>query len=79
MRVSISMREASCFLTHPPPSPFPALRNMSSDDMILTNVTLYHSLATEGALWFPDLTLADPTLALPLLLGAANLLNIEVR
>ncbi|KAK0118435.1 hypothetical protein ONS95_012721 [Cadophora gregata] len=34
------------------------------------------SLATEGALWFPNLLLADPHLALPFILSATVLLNI---
>lgn len=35
------------------------------------------SLATEGALWFPDLLAGDPTGALPLLLSASIILNIR--
>ena len=35
-------------------------------------------LKTEGALWFPDLTMPDGTWILPILLGVTNLLNIEV-
>lgn len=34
---------------------------------------------TEGALWFPDLTMPDPCTVLPVLLVVTNLLNIEVR
>ena len=35
-------------------------------------------MTTEGALWFSNLTLADPTLILPFAVGIFNLLNIEV-
>ena len=35
-------------------------------------------IAHEGALWFPDLTVADPTLILPFAVGIINLSNIEV-
>ncbi|ODQ53172.1 hypothetical protein SAICODRAFT_65613 [Saitoella complicata NRRL Y-17804] len=36
------------------------------------------SLVTEGALWFPDLTVVDPTMALPVALGIMSLANIEI-
>lgn len=36
------------------------------------------SLATGGALWFPDLTIADPTYALPVIASATFLLIVEV-
>jgi inner membrane protein COX18 len=39
-------------------------------------VPLDPSLATEGALWFPNLLVADPHLTLPFLLSATILLNI---
>lgn len=35
------------------------------------------TLATEGALWFPDLLAGDPTGALPVLLSASIILNIR--
>lgn len=35
------------------------------------------SLATEGALWFPDLLVGDPTGTLPVLLSASIILNIR--
>ena len=35
-------------------------------------------MTTEGALWFSNLTIADPTLILPFAVGIFNLLNIEV-
>jgi len=37
------------------------------------------SLAQEGMLWFPDLTTPDPYYILPIVLAAANMMNIEVR
>lgn len=36
------------------------------------------SLANEGALWFPDLLVGDPTGALPVLLSASILLNVNM-
>ena len=42
------------------------------------NEALAASLSSEGILWFTDLTVADTTMAIPLMLGAINLLNIEV-
>jgi mitochondrial inner membrane protein COX18 len=41
-----------------------------------TAITIEPSLATEGALWFPDLTAADPMLILPFALSASMLLNV---
>ncbi|XP_070544822.1 cytochrome c oxidase assembly protein COX18, mitochondrial-like [Ptychodera flava] len=38
---------------------------------------LVPAMQTEGTLWFPDLTQADPYWILPLLLGISNLLVIE--
>ena len=35
-------------------------------------------MTTEGALWFSNLTIADPMLILPIAVGIFNLLNIEV-
>ena len=35
-------------------------------------------MTTEGALWFSNLTIADPTFILPIAVGIFNLLNIEV-
>ncbi|XP_002737317.1 cytochrome c oxidase assembly protein COX18, mitochondrial-like [Saccoglossus kowalevskii] len=40
---------------------------------------LVPSMATEGALWFPDLTLPDPFVILPIILGLSNLLVIEMH
>lgn len=36
-------------------------------------------MTTEGALWFSNLTIADPTLILPFAVGIFNLLNIELN
>ena len=36
------------------------------------------SFASEGLLWFHDLTLPDPYFVLPVILAVTNLLNIEV-
>ncbi|KAM7429708.1 Cytochrome c oxidase assembly protein cox18 [Porites harrisoni] len=36
-------------------------------------------IANEGALWFPDLTVADPTLIIPFAVGIFNLTNIELN
>ncbi|KAI8328169.1 60Kd inner membrane protein-domain-containing protein [Choanephora cucurbitarum] len=36
-------------------------------------------LSEEGLAWFTDLTLTDPTLTLPVLIGVGNLLNVEVK
>ena len=36
------------------------------------------SLASEGVLWFHNLTLPDPYFVLPVILVVSNLLNIEV-
>ncbi len=57
-----------------------AIRNMSG---VYPGMTpLYPdstaSLATEGTLWFKDLTLTDPYYILPCLLVITNFLNIEV-
>ncbi|KAL2073932.1 hypothetical protein VTL71DRAFT_11258 [Oculimacula yallundae] len=42
----------------------------------LLAIPLETSLATEGALWFPNLLLADPQLVLPFVLSGTILLNI---
>ncbi|RAL09506.1 putative mitochondrial export translocase Oxa2 [Aspergillus homomorphus CBS 101889] len=42
-----------------------------------SRVPVEPALATEGALWFPDLLAGDPTGALPALLAASILLNIH--
>ena len=35
-------------------------------------------IANEGALWFANLTVPDPTLIIPFAVGVFNLTNIEV-
>ncbi|KAJ5947099.1 hypothetical protein N7466_000114 [Penicillium verhagenii] len=42
------------------------------------HLTVESSLANEGALWFPDLLAGDPTGALPVLLTASILLNVNM-
>ncbi|KAJ5650140.1 uncharacterized protein N7484_003863 [Penicillium longicatenatum] len=42
------------------------------------HLTVEPSLANEGALWFPDLLAGDPTGALPVLLTASILLNVNL-
>ncbi len=39
----------------------------------------YHELSTEGFLWFPNLSLADPTVILPLTVGSLYLANVFVH
>uniref|UniRef100_A0A3B4ENH5 Mitochondrial inner membrane protein COX18-like n=1 Tax=Pundamilia nyererei TaxID=303518 RepID=A0A3B4ENH5_9CICH len=46
--------------------------------LALRNLNLQGALAAGGALWFPDLTIPDSTLILPVCLGLANLLIVEV-
>lgn len=41
------------------------------------NKALDPSLYTEGMLWFPDLTMADPWCVLPVVLGAVSICNVE--
>ncbi|XP_077428778.1 cytochrome c oxidase assembly protein COX18, mitochondrial [Vanacampus margaritifer] len=50
-----------------------ALRNLSA-----RHSALQGSLATGGALWFPDLTSPDSTWLLPLAVGLTNLLTVEL-
>lgn len=52
-----------------------ALRGVTKDALSPS----YESMQTQGVLWFPDLTLADTTMILPVAIGALNLLNLEVR
>lgn len=49
---------------------YPGMTPLYSDSTI--------SLATEGTLWFKDLTLTDPYFILPCVLVITNFLNIEV-
>ena len=43
------------------------------------SLELKHALATEGALWFPDLLLPDPALVLPFMLSGCLFANIIVH
>lgn len=54
-----------------------ALRNLSLG-MSEASVALQSELAVGGALWFPDLTLPDPTWIMPVSLGLINLLIVEM-
>jgi inner membrane protein COX18 len=53
------------------------LSSVSSGEAADSLPRLEPSLATEGALWFPDLLAGDPTGVLPLLLSASIILNIR--
>lgn len=52
------------------------LRKDPETDTVQRIVELDPSLALEGALWFPNLLMADPQLVLPFVLSATILLNI---
>ncbi|XP_064199970.1 cytochrome c oxidase assembly protein COX18, mitochondrial isoform X1 [Anguilla rostrata] len=54
-----------------------ALRNLSLGTSDSTQA-LQGELAVGGALWFPDLTLPDSTWVMPVCLGLANLLSVEI-
>ena len=58
-----------------------ALRNMTGSYLSATPPPphVLQAFHTEGALWFPDLTLPDPYTILPVLLVVTNLLNIELH
>ncbi|KAG7194757.1 Cytochrome c oxidase assembly protein cox18, mitochondrial [Scheffersomyces spartinae] len=43
----------------------------------IKNKALDPSLYTEGILWFPDLSIADPWCILPVVLGAISIFNVE--
>ncbi|KAK2568346.1 Cytochrome c oxidase assembly protein COX18 [Acropora cervicornis] len=64
--LSLSLRNLTGF--------FPSQRN-SGGDMILP----CPEIANEGALWFADLTVPDPTLIIPFAVGVFNLANIELN
>lgn len=63
--LSLSLRNLAGF--------FPWQRN--AGEVILPCPDITH----EGALWFPDLTAADPTLIIPCAVGIFNLANIELH
>ena len=52
-----------------------ALRGLTADASSATFVALQNG---GGTAWFPDLVAADATWVLPVLLGASNLINLEV-
>ena len=55
------------------------LRNMAGVfPGLLPSEGVKASLASEGCLWFADLTQPDPYFILPVILAATNLCNIEV-
>lgn len=57
-----------------------ALRNMTgSYPSANPSPEVLQAFHVEGALWFPDLTMSDPYIILPMLLVATNLLNIELH
>lgn len=61
-----------------------ALRNMSGAVPMAAidsgkSAVLCPDLRTEGTLWFPDLTVPDATWILPVAMGLANLMNIEMH
>jgi len=51
-----------------------ALRGITRDELSQS----YADMQMQGLLWFPDLTVADATMVLPVAIGALNLLNLEV-
>lgn len=57
-----------------------ALRDMTGvfPNKLPLNPEATASLASEGVLWFQDLTLPDPYFILPVVLALTNFLNIEV-
>ena len=57
-----------------------ALRDMTGvfPNKLPLNPEATLSFASEGALWFQNLTIADPYYVLPVILACTNLLNIEV-
>jgi inner membrane protein COX18 len=52
------------------------MRSDNDADAISAGIPKELSLATEGALWFPDLLVPDPQLILPFLLSGAVFLNL---
>ncbi|GAA5963274.1 hypothetical protein JCM21900_000316 [Sporobolomyces salmonicolor] len=62
------------------PSDLPSLLSASESTSALTATALshLHELASTPFLWCPSLVLPDPTLCLPLAVGIAALLNVEV-
>jgi len=58
-----------------------ALRNMTKSASYSNPAAMatYLEFSTGGLLWFPDLTLPDPSFILPFLVGATNLVIVEVH
>ena len=54
------------------------LRQMTSDACATGKPEIYASLGQEGFLFVPDLTMADPTMILPIVLGLSSLATIEL-
>lgn len=46
--------------------------------IVLAGFSVQEQLATDGILWFPDLTALDSTWILPISVGVINLLIVEV-
>uniref|UniRef100_A0A8C0LTA9 Cytochrome c oxidase assembly factor COX18 n=1 Tax=Canis lupus dingo TaxID=286419 RepID=A0A8C0LTA9_CANLU len=55
-----------------------ALRNFSTGAAHSEGFSVQEQLATDGILWFPDLTALDSTWILPISVGVINLLIVEI-
>ncbi|XP_034860725.1 cytochrome c oxidase assembly protein COX18, mitochondrial isoform X2 [Mirounga leonina] len=55
-----------------------ALRNFSTGATHSEGFSVQEQLATDGILWFPDLTALDSTWILPISVGIVNLLIVEI-
>ncbi|XP_036783427.2 cytochrome c oxidase assembly protein COX18, mitochondrial isoform X2 [Manis pentadactyla] len=55
-----------------------ALRNFSTGTTHSEGFSVQEQLATDGVLWFPDLTALDSTWILPVSVGVINLLIVEI-
>nr|XP_060637327.1 cytochrome c oxidase assembly protein COX18, mitochondrial [Anolis sagrei ordinatus] len=55
-----------------------ALRNLSVGRASSEGLFIQEQLSTGGMLWFPDLTVPDPTWIMPITLGVLNLLIVEI-
>ncbi|XP_078576715.1 cytochrome c oxidase assembly protein COX18, mitochondrial-like isoform X2 [Branchiostoma floridae x Branchiostoma japonicum] len=56
-----------------------ALRHMTGSFQGAASACLQPDMVSQGALWFTDLTAADPTLLLPVMLGTLNLVIVEMH
>ena len=52
---------------------------MTSAQYLLAHPDIATALSVEGTMWFKSLSSPDPTMILPVALGAVNLANVEVR